>query len=69
MLIQLDLFEKRTDIELLEDQIVLLEKALDKQRKGLFARHNELCKKYMELNDRFDVLERMLCKGKYGNLL
>lgn len=65
MLIQLDLFREKSEIEILEEKVFLLEKALDKQRKALFARHGALCKQYMELSERFEVLERMLCKGKF----
>ena len=66
MLIQLDLFKEFTDIELLEERIRILEKSMDKQRKSLYARHGTLCKQYMELNERLDILERVLCKGKFG---
>lgn len=68
MLIQLDLFNNLSEIEILEQKVSMLEKSLEKQRKALFARHGSLCKQYLELNDRFDVLERALCRGKYGVL-
>tara|TARA_R110000868_G_scaffold200302_5_gene447625 strand:+ start:27 stop:236 length:210 start_codon:yes stop_codon:yes gene_type:complete len=68
MLIQLDLFNEMSEIDILEEKVKMLEKSLEKQRKALFARHGLLCKQYMELNDRFNVLERALCKGKFGNL-
>jgi len=66
MLIQLDLFQNLSETEILEERIKLLEKSMDKQRKSLYARHGALCKQFMELNDRFNVLERVLCKGKFG---
>jgi hypothetical protein len=66
MLLQLDLFQEYTEVEILEQRIKQLEKSMDKQRKALFARHGALCKQYMELNDRLDILERVLCKGKFG---
>lgn len=66
MQIQLDFFEDLTEIEVLEEKFRLLEKSMEKQRKSLFARHGALAKQYMELNNRFDVLERVLCKGKFG---
>jgi hypothetical protein len=68
MPIQLDLFKEQDDIELYREEIRSLTKSQDKLRKAMFARHGELSKKYLELNDRFEVLERVLCKGKYGNL-
>ena len=66
MLVQLDLFTEYSEVEILEQKVNMLEKSLEKQRKALFARHGALCKQYMELNDRFNVLERALCKGKFG---
>jgi len=68
MLIQMDLFNEMSEIDILEEKVKMLEKSLEKQRKALFARHGLLCKQYMELNDRFNVLERALCKGKFGVL-
>lgn len=65
MSIQLDFFHDRSDVEILEDRVRDLEKGLDKQRKGLFARHGELAKKYLEINDRLEILEINICKGKY----
>ena len=64
----MDLFNEMSEIDILEEKVKMLEKSLEKQRKALFARHGLLCKQYMELNDRFNVLERALCKGKFGNL-
>jgi hypothetical protein len=68
MLIQMDLFQEYSEVDMLKQQVNALEKSLEKQRKALFARHGTLCKQYLELNDRFDVLERALCRGKYGVL-
>jgi len=65
MLIQLDLFKEFSEVELLEQKVNMLEKSMEKQRKALFARHGALCKQYMELNERFEILERVLCKGKF----
>lgn len=65
MLVQMDLFEEYSEIQILEQKIIMLEKSMDKQRKSLFAKHGALCKQYIELNDRFNIIESMLCKGKY----
>ncbi len=65
MLVQLDLFSEMSQIDILEEKVRLLEKSLEKQRKALFARHGALCKQYMELHERFEILERVLCKGKF----
>lgn len=68
MLIQLDLFRQMSELEILQEEFRLLEKSMDKTRKSLFAKHGALTKQYLELNNRFDVLERALCRGKYGIL-
>lgn len=68
MLIQLDLFRQMSELEILQEEFRLLEKSMDKTRKSLFAKHGALTKQYLELNNRFDVLERALCRGKYGVL-
>ena len=63
MLVQLDLFEDRSDVEILEERIRLLEKSQDKLRKGLFSRHGELAKKYIEIHDRLNILELNICRN------
>ncbi len=60
------MFDHFSDIEILEQKIILLEKSNEKVRKSLFAKHGALCKQYLELNDRFNVLEKALCRGKFG---
>lgn len=63
MLIQLELFENLSQVELLEKEIILLKQSQDKLRKALFARHGELAKKYMEVHERLDILEMHICKN------
>lgn len=65
MSIQLDFFQEKSEIEILEDRIRDLEKSQDKQRKSLFARHGELFKKYIEISDRLEILEINICKSNY----
>jgi len=65
MSIQLDFFREFSEVEILEERVKALEKSLDKQRKALFARNGELAKAYIQLNERLDILERNICKGKY----
>lgn len=62
-MIQLDFFQEFTEIEVLQNQIRDMQKSHDKLRKALFARHGELSKKYIELNERMEVLEKNICKG------
>lgn len=66
MLVQLDLFNEMSEIEMLEEKFRLLQNCTEKVRKSLFAKHGALCKQYLELNERFEVLERILCKCNFG---
>jgi hypothetical protein len=68
MILQLDLFHEMTSVEALEERMRMLEKTNDKMRKSLYAKHGVLCKQYLELHNRFEVLERIICKGKYDGL-
>ena len=63
MLIQLDLFEHYSETEMLEIQLKEMIEKYDKLRKSLYARHNELAKKYCDLQYRMDIIERNLCNG------
>lgn len=65
--IQLDLFveSESTPIEkelnYIKEIALLTKGSADKVRKGLYARHNELAKMYLELHQRLDVIERNIC--------
>lgn len=58
--IQLDLFEIYTEENLLEKRMEVLEESQNKLRKGLFGRHNNLEKRYIELVERCHSLEMRL---------
>jgi len=64
MLVQLQLFESPSEIDILENQVEELRKNQDKLRKALFARHGELAKKYLEIHDRLEIIERHICQWK-----
>ncbi len=65
MAIQLDFFhEELTEVEILREEVRQLRLSNEKVRKGLYARHGELAKLYIELNDRLNILEHNICKGK-----
>lgn len=53
MSIQLDFFEK-DEIKLLMQEHMKLKQSCDNVRRGIFARHNELAKMYLELREEFD---------------
>ena len=73
--IQLDLFDDFMPVPTLvldngkiirdlKSEIAKLSLSNEKVRKGLFARHGELAKMYMDIHNRLDILERNICKGK-----
>lgn len=64
-ILQFDLFKsKPTDLEICRQEVAAVRKSCDKVRKGLFARHGELAKMYMDLNQRLDIIERNICRGE-----
>lgn len=75
IMIQLDLFQDldqpiRDDAKIMRQLSEVREIALstykssEKVRKGLFARHGELAKMYLDINSRLEVIERHICKVK-----
>jgi len=60
--IQLDMFESNDELSLLKKENADLRKGLDSLRKGLFARHNALDKRWIETNERLEFIERNLSK-------
>lgn len=64
MAYQLDFFEEeKSEIDYLKDEFNELKKSSEKVRKSLFAKNGELAKKYMELHERLQILERNICHG------
>lgn len=63
MRLQLDFFEdEKSEIDYLKEDIEDVRERNDKVRKSLFARHAELAKKYMELHERMQIIERNICR-------
>lgn len=58
---QLDLFDNPTEAEELRREIQELRKRNDSLRKGLFARHNELFRLYL---DQQKEIENLKCQSK-----
>jgi hypothetical protein len=56
---QLDLFIKE-ESEYLKQEFLDLKKQLDNVRKGIFARHTELARLYLEQQKQIDDLRRQL---------
>lgn len=62
MALQLEFFDgKKDDLDYIRDDVKCVRESSDKVRKSLFARHAELTRKYLELHDRLDVIERNIC--------
>jgi hypothetical protein len=57
---QLEFFEI-PEIEVLRNDVRFVKESSDKVRKSLFARHGELARKYMELHERLQILEKNIC--------
>jgi hypothetical protein len=65
MAIQLNFFEEnKSEVDYLKEEIYEVRESNDKVRKSLFARHAELAKKYLELHERMQIIERNICRGK-----
>lgn len=64
-MIQLDFFkEPPTEVEILREEIAEVRAANDRVRKGIFARHNELFKMYLELKEEHESWKETVCKGE-----
>jgi hypothetical protein len=58
------MFEEIGEIEELKMQMSAIKESSDKVRRGIFVRHNELSRMYLELMRRMDMIERGICNGK-----
>ena len=65
MACQLEFFPpfEKSEMDCLKDDVKLVKESNDKVRKSMFARHGELAKKYTEIHERLQILERNICKG------
>jgi hypothetical protein len=54
---QSDLFEKDDELAILKRELYEVKERAENARKGLFARHNELIKLYMQLKDEMDHMK------------
>ena len=64
-LIQLDLFKtiQESEIDHLRMTIEEVKKSSDKVRRGIYAKLSEVTKQCNELNSRFEIMEKNICKG------
>lgn len=63
--LQLDFFRTPEECEIIQlrGQIKDIEISTGKVRRALFARHGELAKITLDLENRLQILERNICKG------
>lgn len=62
--LQYELFETKSQDEIYLEQIEEIRESCHKVRKGIFAKHGELAKLYMDLSYRLSILEKHICKEK-----
>jgi hypothetical protein len=56
--IQLKLFEETSELDMLRAELAEVKARSENVRRGLFARHNELSKLYIELKEELDGLKK-----------
>lgn len=61
-LIQLDLFEETTDMDIVNCELKQLKESQDKLRRSFFGRHHDQGKLIVQLMTRIEFLERNLSK-------
>ncbi len=53
--------QEKSYVEQLKEEIEEVRESSTKVRKGIFAKHAELAKKYLDLHERMQVIERNIC--------
>lgn len=64
-IIQLDFFKsaEESEIEALRAEVDAIRKSSDRVRKGIYAKHGELNKICLDLQQRLIIIERNICRG------
>lgn len=55
--------EEECRMDSIQKSVEAVKESSDKVRRGIYARHGELYKKYMDLEERFQILERNICSN------
>lgn len=65
MIVQQDFWKtsKESELEAMKEELERVRKSNDKVRRGMFARHNELAKQYLEMREEFENWKRSVCRG------
>lgn len=69
MLIQLDLFETKSESDILREELSTMQASNDKLRKSLYSRHGDLAKRCISLEERLAVIEKYICKNKLDEII
>ena len=69
MALQLDFIydEGKEEIDFLREDVREIRASCDKVRKGIYAKHNVLQRKYNELLERMEIIERNICRNRWPN--
>lgn len=54
--------EEKSYVEQIKEDLNLVKESSDKVRRGIFAKHAELAKKYLDLHERMQIIERNICQ-------
>lgn len=65
---QLDMFSNQ-DIQVLKEEVLAVKKSSDAVRRGIFARHGELAKMYLEQKAEIDKIKDLLYGKEESNVL
>ncbi len=57
MALQLKLFEETTEVDILRAELAEARARSENVRKGIFARHNELAKLYIQLKEEIETIK------------
>ena len=60
---QLMLFEHQPSVDELREQVAAIHQKTEKVRKGIYARHGELTKMYLEVKAELETLKVAMCRS------
>lgn len=56
--------EEKTELDFVREDVKEVRASNDKVRKSIFAKHAELGRKYIELHERMQIIEKNICQAK-----
>ena len=58
--------DEKSELSNLLESVKEVKESSDKVRKSMFARHSDLARKYMDLHERMQIIERNICHQSSG---